>query len=221
MVSSGEGRNDEGEDDIPRLSAHTLAALSEFYAEQENHQGGTVDENWQLSQFWYSKETAQKLAEECISAVSEGGCIACISCPTLMEYLIINEKIVSGRISVKLFEFDDRFASKYAKNFIKYDYRQPLEIPPEHKGGYDLIIADPPFLADECLVKVAQTVRLLSKGQASKGQANTKTIICTGAIMQEMVERIFSAHQCTFKPTHQNNLANEFACFANYNTQIL
>lgn len=43
-----------------------------------------------------------------------------------------------------------------------------------------LVVADPPFLADECLVKTSQTVRLLGKEDA-------KIIVCTGAVMAEMV----------------------------------
>uniref|UniRef100_F1KZH5 N(6)-adenine-specific DNA methyltransferase 2 n=1 Tax=Ascaris suum TaxID=6253 RepID=F1KZH5_ASCSU len=105
---------------------------------------------------------------------------------------------------------------KYPQQFVSYDYRQPLQVAPEQRGVYELVIVDPPFLSDECIVKVAQSVRLLAKNAA-----NTKVIICTGAVMQNLVERLFFAHRCAFKPTHEKNLANEFACFANYNTQIL
>uniref|UniRef100_A0A914RJR5 Uncharacterized protein n=1 Tax=Parascaris equorum TaxID=6256 RepID=A0A914RJR5_PAREQ len=93
---------------------------------------------------------------------------------------------------------------KYPQQFVGYDYRRPLQIAPEQQGVYELVIVDPPFLSDECIVKVAQSVRLLAKNAA-----NTK------------VERLFFAHRCAFRPTHEKNLANEFACFANYNTQIL
>ncbi|KHN78519.1 N(6)-adenine-specific DNA methyltransferase 2, partial [Toxocara canis] len=85
--------NDD-DDGIPRLSSETLAALTEFFAEQANQQKENIEENWQLSQFWYSKETAEKLAAECVSAVNDGGRIACISCPTLVEYLLRDEAIV-------------------------------------------------------------------------------------------------------------------------------
>ena len=54
-----------------------LAALQEFYAEQKQHHSDIrgddkynmriTEENWQLSQFWYSPETALCLAEIAVS----------------------------------------------------------------------------------------------------------------------------------------------------------
>jgi hypothetical protein len=47
--------SDAGDDDIPQLSSHTLAALQEFYAEQNQHTDpcgedkyniGIIEENW-------------------------------------------------------------------------------------------------------------------------------------------------------------------------------
>lgn len=38
----------------------------------------------------------------------------------------------------------------------------------------------------------------------------------TGAVMEEMAKRLLNLNKCTFEPRHQNNLANEFQCFANY-----
>ena len=83
------------DDDEPALSSHTLAALKEFLAEQQHHSdagGGSevslVSENWNLSQFWYSAETAKTVAEEVLTL--SGGVharVACIACPTLYVYL--------------------------------------------------------------------------------------------------------------------------------------
>ena len=92
------------DDDPPVLSSHALAALKEFLAEPnrsissadsdvEAAAGGDsevslVSEDWRLSQFWYSAETAKTLAEEVI-ALCQGGNfrVACIACPTLYAYL--------------------------------------------------------------------------------------------------------------------------------------
>lgn len=38
-----------------------------------------------MSQFWYSEETADALAKECLRALEGEGKIACISCPTLFR----------------------------------------------------------------------------------------------------------------------------------------
>lgn len=64
--------------------------------------------------------------------------------------------------------------------FVHYDYKSPLNVPEELKNSFDFIIADPPFISEECLVKIAQTIRLLSKN-------TSKLIICTGSVVQELV----------------------------------
>ncbi|XP_015284976.1 PREDICTED: protein-lysine N-methyltransferase N6AMT2 [Gekko japonicus] len=72
-------------DDVPQLSSQALAALQEFYIEQQQKNDirttercaeyslGSIEENWKLSQFWYDSETALRLANEAIQAVGKGG----------------------------------------------------------------------------------------------------------------------------------------------------
>lgn len=69
-------------------------------------------------------------------------------------------------------EYDRRFET-YGENFIFYDYKEPLNLPPDklEKNSFDLVVADPPFLSDECLGKVAETIRYLAKN---------KVLLCTG-----------------------------------------
>ena len=62
----------------PQLSSYALAALQEFYAEQKQHHSDLrgddkhniriIEENWRLSQFWYSPEMALRLAEDAVAA---------------------------------------------------------------------------------------------------------------------------------------------------------
>ncbi|TKR77109.1 hypothetical protein L596_018141 [Steinernema carpocapsae] len=209
------------DDDFPTLPKDTLAILKQFMRERESVEAEgeapeKISEDWQLSQFWYSEETTQRLTKECISALGpEGGQMACISCPTLVQDLIKEEAVKNGTVKVVLFEFDDRFGVKYPELFHKYDYRSPHAVEEKFRGCFDLIIADPPFLSDECLVKTAQTVRILSKDE------KTRILLCTGAIMEEMAKRLLSTSRTKFEPKHANNLANDFACFANYATSTL
>ncbi len=69
-----------------------------------------------------------------------------------------------------MFEYDTRF-SVYGNDFVLYDYRSPLEIPKELGSSFSVVVADPPFLSEECLTKTALTMRYLSKGPL---------ILCTG-----------------------------------------
>lgn len=78
--------------------------------------------------------------------------------------------------AVKLLEYDTRF-SVYGSDFLLYDYQSPLEIPKEFSSSFDVVVADPPFLSDECLTKTALTMRYLSKGPL---------ILCTGMFILPM-----------------------------------
>jgi EEF1A lysine methyltransferase 1 len=95
------------------------------------------------------------------------------------------QEVINGSINVVLFEYDDRFAIKYGDRFVHYDYNSPLTVPVEMCHAFDLVVSDPPFLSEECFVKVAQTMRLLAK------DSDSKSILCTGTIMEELVSLCF------------------------------
>ena len=69
-----------------------------------------------------------------------------------------------------MFEYDQRF-SKFGEDFVFYDYKSPLSIPKDLGSAFDVVLADPPFLSDECLTKTAVTIKFLAK---------QKIIVCTG-----------------------------------------
>lgn len=107
------------------------------------------------------------------SVVAVTSRIACVSAPSV--YLKLKQGVVEGwdRVSAVLLEFDRRFAA-YGDDFIFYDYNEPLSlearVPPR---SFDVVLADPPYLSEECLEKVAKTIKYLSKG---------KVLLCTGVI---------------------------------------
>lgn len=99
--------------------------------------------------------------------------IACVSAPSV--YLKLKQGVVEGwdRVSAVVLEFDRRFAA-YGDDFIFYDYNDPLSLEvrvPPH--SFDVVLADPPYLSEECLEKVAKTIKYLSKG---------KVLLCTGVL---------------------------------------
>lgn len=57
-----------------------------------------------LSQFWYTDETAERVADEVVRLCDEGK-IACLACPSLFRKL--EEKHPSAK--PHLFEYDSRF----------------------------------------------------------------------------------------------------------------
>jgi hypothetical protein len=113
---------------------------------------------------------------------------------------------------IYLFEYDSRFAklTLTPSHFINYDFNAPLRFPSFLRGKVDRVLADPPFLSDECLTRTAMTVRtLLGKGG--------KTMVCTGRKMEEMVPRLFpGVKRVEFEPRHKGGLANAFGCFMDW-----
>ncbi|CAH1396106.1 unnamed protein product [Nezara viridula] len=208
------------DDDVPTLSAEALKALNEFYHEQEEERSklervqnnlkdcdiSAFQENWQLSQFWYDNSTIEALTSEICKISRENGRIALISCPSLYKSL----KSKAKNREVILFEYDKRFAM-YGLDYNFYDYNSPLDVPRELAGYFDVVVADPPFLSEDCITKTAVTIKFFTK---------SKIILCTGAVMEELVGKLLNLKKSSFEPKHENNLANEFCCYTNYNNSF-
>ncbi|KAK7392748.1 hypothetical protein VNO78_21195 [Psophocarpus tetragonolobus] len=200
------------DDDEPVLSSHTLAALKEFLAEQQRESDvvdsevSLVSEDWRLSQFWYSAETAKTVAEEVLTLCSGVHArVACIACPTLYAYL----KKMDPNVSAQLLEYDKRF-EQYGDEFTFYDYNHPEDIPPELKHSCKVVVADPPYLSKECLEKVAETIQLLIQ------PGESFLLLLTGEVQKETAAEILGLYPCRFRPQHSSKLGNEFRLFSNY-----
>lgn len=106
-VDEEEEEEEKDDLDLPALSPYAVVALQEYLSLsshspsiQSTHQPDAIvtplfQEDWRLSQFWYSPHTAITLANEVSSLLhhhfSESHfpsiSVACISCPTLFIYL--------------------------------------------------------------------------------------------------------------------------------------
>ncbi|CDK30017.1 unnamed protein product [Kuraishia capsulata CBS 1993] len=224
------------------LSAHALAALQEFKDEEQDRIAKfnkmsmiaqesfdlqqreanavpevTIDdfkEDWQLSQFWYSDETAEILARELLAGATEDTTICIVSAPSVYAAL---KKFPPAEIPTKhiyLLEYDMRFkVLAGSQHFDYYDYNKPLEFRTDLKGACDRILVDPPFLEKDCQVKASLTARALLRPNSPKNSV----IVCTGERMKDVIAKVYPTTKfTTFTPEHKNGLSNEFGCYASF-----
>ena len=168
-----------------QLSPETLAALMEFYDEKnktkiEEDGFEKIDEDWELSQFWYTKETADKiiLLIGNYAKKHKKENIALLCAPSLYRAFLRNKDKLEN-LNFALFEFDKRF-SIFGEDFNFYDLNKPLEIDSKHHKKYDIIVADPPFLNKETIEKVSESMKLISNNESLK-------IFITGLQVQDAV----------------------------------
>ncbi|XP_061387711.1 protein-lysine N-methyltransferase CG9154 [Musca vetustissima] len=213
------------EDDDICLPADTMAILQQFLAEKAQREQEEMEkvqqkagkdtefeEDWQLSQFWYSNKTKQTLGSvvsqlvEAADGNSKDYKVALLSCPSL--YGTIKEI----HENVNIFEYDKRF-SAYGDDFVFYDFNE-ADIPDylQHLWhSYDFIIADPPFLSEECITKISKIIKNLLKPSG-------KIIFCSGEVVEQwLVPSLPGVKKCNFHPEHERNLGNEFVSYANFN----
>ena len=109
-----------------------------------------------------------------------------------------------------LLEFDKRFAA-YGDNFNFWDYNDPLALPEELKGQFDLVLMDPPFLNADTFGKTFKAVDWLLKDEDSS------IMISSGLVTRDFVTAYSSKIDVMeFIPRH-HNLSNEFSLQCNFN----
>ncbi|KAJ1895973.1 Protein-lysine N-methyltransferase efm5 [Kickxella alabastrina] len=215
-------------DDIPELSADTLALLQSFLGEKQELddrftklQGNanaefetqkiTMDcfqEDWQLSQFWYSEATSDFIASRALENTQQGEKIAFISSPS--AYVAFRNMAPERAIDAYVFEFDKRF-DLFKQQFVFYDFNRPLGFSrvEEMKGMFKFIVADPPFLNEDCLSQTMETAQHISAEDAL-------IMIDTGAVMEELANKLVGAKITDFHPEHGGGLSNEFRCYTTF-----
>ncbi|KAI0418159.1 putative N6-adenine methyltransferase-domain-containing protein [Xylaria grammica] len=182
----------------------------------------TFTEDWNESQFWYSDETANLLANQLLDGTSDDSVVAVVSTPSVFVAL---RKITAAagytgpKPKTYLLEHDYRFA--VFPEFVFYDFATPFKLPAYLKGAVDRMICDPPFLSDDCQTKMAMTLRWLAHTPTPKTTTTTpppRVLICTGERMSALVNRLYAplgVRTTTYEPVH-SGLKNEFCCYANF-----
>ncbi|EPE26945.1 putative N-6 adenine-specific DNA methyltransferase 2 [Glarea lozoyensis ATCC 20868] len=237
------------DDDEPiTLSGNALSALQEFYSDrdalaqkfedlkkvaEDDFDGDgqkevktlsmdAFGESWQDSQFWYSDETATLLAEQLLEGATAETTIAVVSAPSTFIQIknILNKegKPLSERPKVWLLEYDKRF-EVFKDEFLFYDFKFPLKLPPNMVKTVDRFIIDPPFLSEDCQTKAAMTVRYLAKSWPTSAPQDSRLIVCTGERMETLINKLYrptGIATTDYLPVHSKGLSNEFFCYANF-----
>ena len=76
-----------------------------------------------------------------------------------------------------------------------------------------MVVADPPYLAEECLTKTARTVQLMKR---EGGHA----MLLTGATMQACARATMGVRPAVFRPAHSCKLGNEFYVYASFDPTV-
>lgn len=169
----------------------------------------------QLSQFWYDENTKRLLSKVCLKLILDRSQskssseikIALLSCPSLYKSI----KSVHPNGVVRIFEFDNRF-SVFGDDFVFYDYKdieRNENLVKNYEHYFDIIIADPPFLSEECIERTANIIKQIKK-------EDSNVIMCSGQTAAEWIKEFLMLNQCEFRPGHERNLANEFCSYANF-----
>jgi hypothetical protein len=186
-----------------------------------------TSEDWQLSQFWYSEETARGLGELVRSLAREAvagappraAVVAFLSCPSAFKALraILAEEDAGqgeGELRSHILEYDKRFAV-FGDAFSFYDYASPLALPPALVGACDVVVLDPPFLNRDCLAEFARSVSALrAAGGASR------VVLCTGAVMLQAARDLLGARPTRAEVRHSSGrLSNPFCVFVDFEVE--
>ncbi|CDF87513.1 BN860_08086g1_1 [Zygosaccharomyces bailii CLIB 213] len=228
----------DSEDELA-LSSNALAALQEFKQEEEERQNTfeklykqanqqfeklkkeqgmeLFKEDWQLSQFWYTEETANILADALLEGADPETVIAIVSAPSVYAAIQKRPKELIPTEHIFLFEYDTRFELLAGKeHYFFYDYVNPLGFSDKLKGKVNRILIDPPFLNYECQTHSSITAKALLSSHSNSLSEN-RFISCTGERMADLLSKLYpDAKVTTFIPQHANGLSNEFKCYSNF-----
>jgi EEF1A lysine methyltransferase 1 len=129
-----------------------------------------------LNQYWYSAATVKGLADEIRAQrdrilATEGGDkpfrVAFLSTPSIYFAFSTEE-----RKGWALLDYDDHFKTDAGWAF--YDFNKPEEtITDALRGGFDMVVIDPPFITEQVWTLYAQASKLLFKETGPKMMLGT------------------------------------------------
>mmetsp|Transcript_303 Transcript_303/g.333 ORF Transcript_303/g.333 Transcript_303/m.333 type:complete len:184 (-) Transcript_303:147-698(-) len=160
-------------------------------------------ENGDFNQYWYSQNTIESIVEEIALNCSS---VACLSTPSI--YFSLPSELKS---SSWVLDLDDQFRKE--KNYFKYDFNKPEDIPKELHNKFDGVVIDPPFITENVWRKYGEAARLLLK-------EGGKVFLSTVAENDKLLFEIFQAKPCAFQPSIPQ-LIYQYNFFTNFEPKVL
>lgn len=109
-------------------------------------------------------------------------------------------------------------------DFCYYDFQEPAKLVSAYpdsalggalRKGFDAVIADPPYLNEDCMSKTGETVRLLAKSSACPVMFNT------GAVLRKPMRLLLNCRPCVTRPKHRVQIMNPFLTYTNFDAKSL
>lgn len=234
----------DSDDELLTLSSHALGALQEFKKEETDRIKAfeslndkaqkdfdaaknevSIDlfqEDWQLSQFWYTDETSLTLAKALLEGADDSTVIAIASAPAVYAAIKKMDSKDVPTNHIYLLEYDTRFNVLAGNDhFAQYDYNYPDQLPNHLLHKCHRLLIDPPFLEEDCQAKSAAAAHNLlvtdKTTKTSGGDLQYKLVSSTGERMKSVIKANYpDTSITTFYPEHKNGLSNEFRCYASF-----
>mmetsp|Transcript_5055 Transcript_5055/g.6868 ORF Transcript_5055/g.6868 Transcript_5055/m.6868 type:complete len:189 (-) Transcript_5055:103-669(-) len=174
------------------------AAMNPFLANPKH------TEKEDLNQYWYSAHTIEVI---CLELEETSTRVAFLSTPSL--FFSLKNKELKKNSAV--FDLDEQWAN--LSNFVRYDFKEPLNVPANLHHTFDCVVIDPPFITREVWEKYAETARLLLTPEGK--------IICS--TIQEnapMMKEVLDVNPTIFFPSIPH-LVYQYCLYSNYESARL
>mmetsp|Transcript_26756 Transcript_26756/g.58259 ORF Transcript_26756/g.58259 Transcript_26756/m.58259 type:complete len:189 (+) Transcript_26756:165-731(+) len=157
-----------------------------------------------LNQYWYSAHTIDVMRQEVEDNATRA---AFLSTPSVF-FSLKNKELKKNSV---LFDLDEQWSN--LKNFLRYDFNQPVDIPAELHHTFDCVVIDPPFITREVWEKFTETSNLLL---APGGKILASTIQENAGMMKELL----NVDPTVFFPSIPH-LVYQYCFYTNYSSERL
>lgn len=172
-----------------------------------------------LNQYWYSKKSIAALIGEVLHHAT-----ACAFLSTPSLFFALDERrgdesedeekrLRALRERSRVFEFDEQWSSDPA--FVFYDFQHPDQVPVQHMGEFDFVVADPPFITADVWEAYMCTVKLLLK---PGGKVLFTTVLENHTMLETLLDGPLFIP--LFRPLVRH-LTYQYVCYTNYEATVL